>query len=89
MERTHSAPSITFLEDTSIAQTTSSFTLLAFAPGVLKTTIPCSAQRSSGMLFTPAPALATAITLSGISIAFMSAERTRTASAWFKSSVSS
>lgn len=38
----------------------SSFTALAFAPGVLNTTIPFSVHRSTGILFTPAPALAIA-----------------------------
>ena len=32
-------------------------TAFAFAPGVLKTTIPFSVQELTGMLFTPAPAL--------------------------------
>ena len=37
---------------------TSSFTAFAFAPGVLKTTIPFWVASSIGMLFVPAPALA-------------------------------
>jgi stage IV sporulation protein A len=44
---------------------TSSATALALAPGVLKTTTPCFAYSSKGILFTPAPALATARTLLG------------------------
>ena len=39
---------------------TSSATALALAPGVLKTTMPCSLHRSRGMLLTPAPARAMA-----------------------------
>ena len=39
---------------------TNSFTAFAFAPGELKTTIPCSIHFSIGILFTPAPALPTA-----------------------------
>lgn len=34
---------------------TASFTALAFAPGVLKTTIPCALASSIGILFVPAP----------------------------------
>ena len=66
---------------------TSSLTAFALAPGVLNTTIPCSAHLSRGMLFTPAPALATARRLSPKSIDFISALLTRTASASFNSSV--
>ena len=44
---------------------TSSFTAFALAPGVLNTTTPASAHLSSGMLFTPAPARATASRLCG------------------------
>ena len=44
--------------------TTSSATALALAPGVLKTTMPCSLHRSRGMLLTPAPARAVASRLS-------------------------
>ena len=39
---------------------TSSATALAFAPGVLRTQIPCSVALATVILFTPAPALATA-----------------------------
>ena len=55
-------------EASSMAAATSSFTALALAPGVLKTGIPRSLQTSSGMLFTPAPARAIAVTDSGISL---------------------
>ena len=40
-------------------------TLRALAPGVLKTTMPFSAQEVRGMLLTPAPARATARRFSG------------------------
>ena len=53
-----SIPSIIPLEERSIPQITSSFTALAFAPGVLKTTIPFFVASSIGMLFVPAPARA-------------------------------
>lgn len=66
--------------------TTSSFTALELAPGVLKTTTPCSAKRSWGMLFTPAPARATQRMESGTSMSWMSVERMRMASAPFASS---
>ena len=56
---------------------TSSATAFAFAPGVLKTTMPCSLQRSSGMLFTPAPARAIASRLSLNVVFSRSALRTR------------
>ena len=59
------------------AQTVSSFTALALAPGVLKTTMPASEQRSMGMLLVPAPARAMASRLSGSSASSISAERTR------------
>ena len=56
-----------------IPASTASLTPLALAPGVLKTTMPCSAHLSSGILFTPAPALATARRPSGRSISCMAA----------------
>ena len=62
----------TFLAARKRPQSTSSLTALALAPGVLKTTIPFSAQRSRGMLFTPAPALAMARRLSENSISCIS-----------------
>ena len=64
----------------SIPHSTSSFTALALAPGVLNTTMPFWAQSATGMLLTPAPALAMASRLSGISISCMEAERTIMAS---------
>ena len=45
-------------EESNIPQITSSFTAFAFAPGVLKTTIPFSVASLIGMLLVPAPALA-------------------------------
>ena len=56
---------------------TSSATALALAPGVLNTTMPCSLQRSSGMLLTPAPARAMASRLSLNVVFSRSALRTR------------
>ena len=61
-----------FLAESNIPAITSSFTAFAFAPGVLKTTIPFSAHFSSGILLTPAPALAIASRLSGNSISCIS-----------------
>ena len=45
-------------EESNMPHITSSFTAFAFAPGVLKTTIPFWVASSIGMLFVPAPALA-------------------------------
>jgi hypothetical protein len=56
---------VTSREAMSMAQRTSSFTALALAPGVEKTAMPFSEQRSRGMLFTPTPARAMASRLSG------------------------
>ncbi len=56
----HSIPSMMFREARISAAIASSLTAMAFAPGVLKTTIPASAQRSRGILLTPAPARAIA-----------------------------
>lgn len=69
------------LAASSIPAITSSFTPFAFAPGVLNTTIPSSAQRSSGILFTPAPARAIAFKFSPNSISCILALRTRITSA--------
>ena len=69
--------------------TTSSLTELALAPGVLKTTMPASEQRSSGMLLTPAPARATARRLAGKSMSCILAERTMMPAASSRLSVSS
>ena len=66
-----------FREVRNRAQSTSSFTALAFAPGVLNTTMPCSEHFCTGMLFTPAPARAMASRFSGSSMSCMAAERTR------------
>ena len=55
---------------------TSSFTAFALAPGVLNTTIPFSLHLSTGILFTPAPALAIASKSSPSSISCIEAERT-------------
>ena len=59
---------------------TSSFTALALAPGVLKTGMPRRLIWSMGMLFTPAPARPMARTPGGIAKSCRSAERTRIAS---------
>ena len=50
-----------------MAAATNSFTAFALAPGVLNTGIPRSLQSASGMLLTPAPARAMAVTDSSIS----------------------
>ena len=68
----HARPAGTFLAASSMPVRHSSFTALALAPGALNTTIPCFAHLSSGMLFTPAPALPTASRLSESSISCMS-----------------
>mmetsp|Transcript_10020 Transcript_10020/g.18057 ORF Transcript_10020/g.18057 Transcript_10020/m.18057 type:complete len:200 (-) Transcript_10020:101-700(-) len=54
-------------EASSREQMTSSFTALAFAPGVLNTGMPSSVMRSTGMLFTPAPQRAMQRTVGGTS----------------------
>ena len=84
---THCIPPFKSLEASNIAATIISLTPLALAPGVLNTTIPFSAHLSSGMLFTPAPALATAKRLSGNSNSCIAALLTSTASASAKLSV--
>jgi hypothetical protein len=63
-----------------MAATTSSFTALALAPGALKTGTPRRVSSSTGMLFTPAPARATAFTVAGMSAACRTCERSRIAS---------
>ena len=78
---TQRMPPFTSRDASSMPHSTSSFTELAFAPGVLKTTMPLSVQRSIGMLLTPAPARAMARRSFGNSISFMSAERTSTPAA--------
>ncbi len=61
---------------------TSSFTAFAFAPGALNTGTPRRLSLTTGTLFVPAPARATASTLAGMSIECMSAERSMIASGW-------
>ena len=73
---TQQLPPMISREAMSRAAMTSSFTALAFAPGVLNTGTPISASSSSGMLFTPTPARPTASTVSGSAMPCMSAERT-------------
>src|SRR3989304_517999 len=51
----------------SMPASTSSFTALAFAPGALNTGMPRALNRSTGILFTPAPARATALGVAGVS----------------------
>ena len=87
LSATHCIPPRISLAASSIPAITSSFTPFAFAPGVLNTTIPFSAHLSSGILLTPAPALATASRLSGSSSSCIAALLTRTASASAKLSV--
>ena len=53
-------------ELSNIPASTNSLTAFAFAPGVLKTTMPRFVYSATGTLFTPAPARATAFTDSGI-----------------------
>ena len=77
---------VTFLDESKRPRITSSFTAFAFAPGVLKTTMPLSAQSATGILFVPAPALAIARSDFGISISCIDAERTIIASGFSISS---
>ena len=77
----HSIPPAISRDDSIRPAITSSFTPFALAPGVLNTTMPRSAQASSGMLFTPAPARATARRFSENSISCMDALLTRIPSA--------
>ena len=76
----HSTPAVMRREARNSAHSVSSLTPLAFAPGVLKTTMPSSEQRSTGMLLTPAPQRAMASRLSSNVMSCMAAERTMTAS---------
>ena len=85
---THSMPPTMSRAASSMPHRTSSLTPLALAPGVLKTTMPCSAHLSRGMLLTPAPALAMASSPAGSCSSFIEAERTSTASALFRSATS-
>ena len=82
-------PSQMFLAPTIIAEITSSFTALEFAPGALNTTIPSSAHLSRGILLTPAPALPIASRLSEKSISCILKLRTTTPCAVSISSVNS
>ena len=59
---------------------TSSLTALALAPGVLNTGTPRSVSASTGMLFVPAPARATARTESSMGVSWSLVERTSRAS---------
>ena len=68
-----------------MAAITSSFTALALAPGVLKTTMPLSEQRSMGILLVPAPARAMARRESGNTYSCIGAERTRMPSSFSRS----
>ena len=74
---TQSIPPTISLDERSIPAITSSLTPFAFAPGVLNTAIPSSVHLSTGILFTPAPALAIAIRLSEKSISCIFALLTR------------
>ena len=69
---THCAPLMMRREDTKRPASTSSFTALALAPGVLNTGIPISVHLSMGMLLVPAPARATPSKLSLSSMLCMS-----------------
>ena len=82
----HAAASVIFLEASKSAHIASSLTALALAPGLLKTTIPDSAHLSTGILFTPAPALAIARRFEPNSISCILAERTIIASGFETSS---
>jgi hypothetical protein len=63
-----------------MAARTSSLTAFALAPGALKTGTPRLDSAATGMLLVPAPARATALTLAGMSMVCMSADRSRIAS---------
>ena len=89
LSRHHAMPSTMPRLPSRSAHSTISFTALALAPGVLNTTMPSSAQRSVGMLFTPAPARAMARRPSPNAMSCMAALRTRMADALAGSSVSS
>ncbi len=60
--------------------TTSSFTALALAPGVLNTGMPALEYSATGMLLVPAPARATAFTDGSIGWLCRLAERSNSAS---------
>ena len=88
-EFAHAAAEITGRLASKSERITSSFTAFAFAPGVLKTTTPFSVSSGIGILFVPAPARATAFTLSDKVIECISCERTRIASGLFISEATS
>ena len=67
----HCIPPTISLDASRSPASVSSLTAFAFAPGVLKTTIPFSLHLSIGMLFTPAPARATAARFSPSSMSCM------------------
>ena len=73
----HSMPLPTLRLASTSPPSTSSFTALALAPGVLNTTMPASLHLSTGILLTPAPARAMPSRLSGSAISCMAALRTR------------
>ena len=87
LSRTQLEPPMISREARSIPARTSSLTPFELAPGVLNTTTPSSAYFSIGMLLTPAPARATARSLSDGSISCIEALLTSTASASLTSSV--
>mmetsp|Transcript_29713 Transcript_29713/g.64336 ORF Transcript_29713/g.64336 Transcript_29713/m.64336 type:complete len:201 (+) Transcript_29713:844-1446(+) len=72
-------PSTTRRDPSSMPQITSSFTALALAPGVLKTGMPSSVMRATGMLLTPDPHLAIARQVLGTSSSLSLWERKRMA----------
>ena len=78
---THSMEPSISLAAKSIMAIVNSLTAFAFAPGVLNTTTPSSANLSNGILLTPAPALATHKTDSGKVISCIAALLTMTAEA--------
>ena len=73
----HAIASGILREEMSRPVSTSSFTALALAPGVLNTGIPISVHLSMGMLLVPAPARAMASRLLGRATSCRSALRTR------------
>ena len=82
----HSMPSLMFLLAISKAHSVSSLTALALAPGVLKTAIPFLLHSFTGILLTPAPALAIASSSLGNWVLLRSPLLTRIPSSSFISS---
>mmetsp|Transcript_17052 Transcript_17052/g.42618 ORF Transcript_17052/g.42618 Transcript_17052/m.42618 type:complete len:256 (+) Transcript_17052:1032-1799(+) len=68
-------PSMILLLPKSMPHKTNSLTALALAPGVLKTGIPNSVMRATGILLVPAPHLAMALTEGRISSSFNLCDR--------------